>query len=93
VSADMSRHPVPAPLPRLIHALSLSLGLPADFLDSISDTPLATLRLHHYTSEKSDEEAGVFGAGALQQHASLSFALQADGCNATSSGRLLMELS
>ncbi len=75
---------------RLIHALSLSLGLPADFLDSISNTPLATLRLHHYTSEKSDEEAGVYGAGALQWNTS-HFCFRSD--DATRSGRLLMKLA
>ncbi len=49
---------------RLMQLLALSLGLPEDYFDGTSESPMVTLRMLRYPAHPADADQQTFGAGA-----------------------------
>lgn len=49
---------------QLVRLIALALNLPEYHFDKYFEFPIATLRLLHYTDEKSDPRKGIFSCGA-----------------------------
>ncbi|EFJ48980.1 hypothetical protein VOLCADRAFT_59825, partial [Volvox carteri f. nagariensis] len=56
---------------RLLRLVALSLDLPPDYFAAAFDRPMVALRPLHYSGERSDPGAGVFGAGAHSDYGML----------------------